>query len=149
MILLKITLKLRMILQIISRRVVLSVLMNTSPSNVFPILLLAEIHSQKCQAIIGCYSQNWCSEHPGVLTLMQICKKPANCSIFPMAVLYSRKSFVTEWYRVFYYEIIFRNAIWPWNKYWFHKYCLLNKLGGRGWVKEIRRNGTQNRKEFS
>ena len=58
-ILLKITLTLRMILQNISRRVVVCVLMNISSSNTLLILLLTEIYNQKCQTVVGCYGHEW------------------------------------------------------------------------------------------
>ena len=52
MILLTITLKLRMILQNISRGVVGNVLINVSPSNIFLTLLLPAIFHQNCKAAV-------------------------------------------------------------------------------------------------
>ena len=49
-----------MILQNISKRVVLSVLTNISHSNIFQIFLLTEIY--KSQAIFGCYGNEWLNE---------------------------------------------------------------------------------------
>ena len=49
----KITSKLRVILENISRRVVVSVLMDISPSNIFLIMLLLERYQQNSQAVLG------------------------------------------------------------------------------------------------
>ena len=46
-------LELKMISQNISRRVVGSVLINISPSNIFPTMLLLERFHQACQAVFG------------------------------------------------------------------------------------------------
>ena len=56
MILKAITLKLRIILQNIWRRVVGNVLMNISPSNTFLTLLLPAIFHQNCQAVLAAVS---------------------------------------------------------------------------------------------
>ena len=69
MIFLKITPKLGVISQHISKRVVVSALMNISPSDIFPILLLAEIYYHNCQAFLAATDTN------GLKEIWQLCFK--------------------------------------------------------------------------